>query len=318
MIVEREDLERHLEAIKKEVRDPRLGLYGPKTASWRIGREAALFLGGGRAALLQLAHPFVAHAIEQHSRTKIDLAGRFQRTFTYVYSMIFGDIGHAIRSARRVHAFHQTVRGEITEDVGPFRHGTPYQANDEDALLWVHATLVDTALRVYDLCVRPLTVREKEEYWLESHRFARLFGISDRVLPKSWDDFCAYFDGMLASSVITAGRPAREMAHFLLQPPRPVLAPAMQAYRIVTAGLLPPRLRREFGLPFGLPEKVAYKALIASARPAYRVLPRRLRYVPAYVEARGRLIDKTGPDRFGRTIERYALRWLAPKPKPAG
>lgn len=318
MIVERADLERHLETLRKEIRDPKRGLYGPKTASWTIGRESILFLGGGRAALLQLAHPFVAHAIEQHSRTKIDLVGRFQRTFTYVYSMVFGDLDHAFRSARRVHAFHSTVHGLIDEDIGAFRSGTLYQANDEDALLWVHATLVDTALQVFDRCVRRLDDAERNRYWQESHRFAKLFGISDRTLPATYADFRAYFDGMIASNVIAAGRPAREMAAFLMSAPSPAHEPAMRAYRIITAGLLPPRLRSELGFSYGRREEIAHRAMLATIAPTYRLLPRRLRYVPAYVEARKRLANREGPDRVGRAIERFALKWLAPKRKKAG
>src|SRR5690606_14693375 len=45
MIVKREDLERHLEELRREIHDPRLGLYGPDTLSWTIGREAIVFLG---------------------------------------------------------------------------------------------------------------------------------------------------------------------------------------------------------------------------------------------------------------------------------
>jgi len=316
MIVTREDLEQHLAALDREIREPRLGLYGPHTLSWKIGRESIVFLGGGRAALLQLSHPFVAHAIEQHSRTKIDLVGRFQRTFSNVYSMIFGDLDHAFRSARRVHAFHATVHGVITEDVGAFRKGTPYHANDENALLWVHATLVDTALLIFDRCVRRLSEDEKDQYWRESFRFARLFGIPKRVLPPRYPDFRAYFDGMLDSNVIVAGRPACEMAGFLLRPPTQLHVPAMRAYRLITASLLPKRLRDDLGLAINENEERIARALIRASGAAYRILPRRLRYVPAYVEAMTRIQDyRESTDRVGRAIERLVLRWLAPPRK---
>lgn len=316
MVVTKEDLEQHLEALRQEVREPRLGLYGPHTLSWKIGRESIVFLGGGRAALLQLSHPFVAHAIEQHSRTKIDLVGRFQRTFSNVYSMIFGDLDHALRSARRVHAFHATVHGTITEDVGIFRNGTRYHANDEDALLWVHATLVDTAMLVFDRCVRRLSDDEKDRYWRESFRFARLFGISKHVLPPRYPDFRRYFDGMLASDVIVAGRPAREMAGFLLRAPTQLHVPAMHAYRLITASLLPERLRVQLGIPITENEERIARALIRAFGAAYRVLPRRLRYVPAYVEAMSRIQEnRESEDRVGRAIEKLVLRWLAPPRK---
>ena len=43
--------------------DAGAGLFGPHSALWRVNREAALFLGSGRALLLQLAHPWVGTAI---------------------------------------------------------------------------------------------------------------------------------------------------------------------------------------------------------------------------------------------------------------
>src|SRR3712207_7704222 len=57
-------------------RPPRSTLF-PYTTLFR-----SLFLGAGRALLLQLAHPWVAAGISQHSTTLADPIGRFHRTFT--------------------------------------------------------------------------------------------------------------------------------------------------------------------------------------------------------------------------------------------
>ena len=88
-----------------------LGLFGPTSVSWRVARESVIFVGGGRAALLQLAHPYVAHAVDQHSATRSDPIGRFNRTFTSVFAMIFGDLEHAVSAAYRVRAIHDSVNG---------------------------------------------------------------------------------------------------------------------------------------------------------------------------------------------------------------
>ena len=133
MRVTRQHLEATLAELRREVSDPRLGLWGPGTISWRINRELMVFLAGGRAALLQLAHPFVAHAVDQHSATRHDPLGRFERTFRHVFAMSFGDLDHAIASARRVHAIHERIFGEVPETVGAITAGTPYRANDHDA-----------------------------------------------------------------------------------------------------------------------------------------------------------------------------------------
>ncbi len=315
MTVSREDLEAMIGALRSEVSDPRAGMYGPGSVSWRVNREAVILLGGGRAALLQLAHPFVAHAIDQHSATQSDPIGRFRRTFQNVFAMVFGDLDHAIDSARRVHAVHQKIRGAIDQHVGPFARGDRYQANDEDALFWVHATLVDTALSIYSLVLGPLGAEEEERYYQESRRFARLFGIPDDVMPDDRAGFSRYMERMLGSGIITVSRPALEMRRFLFQPPRKVHTPLAAWYRTFTTGLMPPSLRAPFELPFGPLERSIYRSSLPALRLAHRALPRRLRYFPDYVEAERRVRGREPRDRVGRALEHLALEAIRPAPE---
>src|SRR5690349_4989279 len=115
MVVGRAELEASLARLRAEVADPRAGIHGPGSTAWRLERDALIFLGGGRAVLLQLAHPFVAQAIRDHSRTRDDVVGRFQRTFRAVFAMSFGDLEHACRAARAVHGGHARVTGVLAE-----------------------------------------------------------------------------------------------------------------------------------------------------------------------------------------------------------
>ena len=85
-------LERALARVAEAVGDPEAGLFGPASLLWRVDREAALFLGAGRALLLQLAHPFVAAGVAEHSRTLSDPIGRFHRTFAVMYALVFGNL----------------------------------------------------------------------------------------------------------------------------------------------------------------------------------------------------------------------------------
>ena len=43
------------------------GLYSDNSITRRVNRENVLFLGGGRALLMQLAHPQVAAGVDEHS-----------------------------------------------------------------------------------------------------------------------------------------------------------------------------------------------------------------------------------------------------------
>jgi uncharacterized protein (DUF2236 family) len=310
MTVTRAELEQRIAVVRAEVADPSAGLHGPGSISWEIGKEAALFVGGGRAALLQLAHPYVAHAVDQHSATRSDPLGRFQRTFESVFAIVFGDLEHALGAARRVHAIHSRISGRIEEDVGRFARGAAYHANDEHALLWVHATLIDTAVLVYDSVVRPLSLAEKQRYYQESKRFARLFGIGDAVLPADWRAFRDYFERTLESDTIAVGTPAREIASFLFETPKPAMRPLFRWLALMTSGFMPERLRAPFGLAHGVRQAALFRASLRLLRATYPRLPRRVRYLPAYVEARRRLAGQSGPDRVGRWLERLALRGL--------
>lgn len=305
MIVTRAELEQSLARVRDElVACPEYGLYGPGSTAWRVNREAAVFLAGGRAALLQLAHPFVAHAVDQHSATRTDPQGRFVRTFTNVFAMVFGDLDRATKAARAVHNIHSRITGELTEDVAGYARGTPYAANDADSLMWVHATLLDSALVAYELVAGPLPYEDKERYYQESRAFAYLFGIPDSVQPASWRAFRAYWDDMVASDRLGIGDVARDIAQFLFVPPTRAAAPVAAWYKVMTAGLLPARFRDELGMfHYGAAERAVFAASVSALRVGYRLAPRRARYLPAYVAARRRLAGK-GPDRLGRWAER--------------
>src|SRR5262249_21761403 len=78
-IVSAKTLERELNLVSSAAAGSLSGIFGPRSMTWRMKREAAIFLGAGRALLLQLAHPWVAAAIEQHSDTFANPIGRFHR-----------------------------------------------------------------------------------------------------------------------------------------------------------------------------------------------------------------------------------------------
>src|ERR1700716_3361510 len=153
-----DDLESSLDTVCKAAAGPVAGVFGPASLTWRIDREAAIFLGAGRALLLQLAHPWVAAGIAEHSRTLTDPIGRFHRTFNLVFTMVFGSTDQALAAARHLHRRHAQISGVLAENAGPSPAGSPYRANDVAALRWFHATLTETALAAYELVNPPLPI----------------------------------------------------------------------------------------------------------------------------------------------------------------
>jgi len=299
-VVTREEHEASLASLARTISEPREGILGPRSVAWSLGSDLAVFLGGGRAALLQLAHPMVAYAIDHHSRTRSDVTGRFQRTFRYVFAMVFGELDEAFRAARRVHAIHSHIQGTIPETIGSFRAGTPYHANDADALQWVYATLVDTTITVRERLDGALPSALKDAYIGEMNRFAALFGIPYAHLPTTWAAHELYMRRMLGSQTICVAPCAREMAMFLVGRAGPEPQPALgRVTEAITAALLPPRLVHEFGL---VPSARAHVGLSMFAS-MYRWVPRSLMTIPACSAASRRLAGQP-PSRVAAWTER--------------
>jgi uncharacterized protein (DUF2236 family) len=290
--VSSQDLERNIAAAEQRVVRPVEGIFGPDSITWRINRESALFLGAGRAALLQLAHPWVATALDQHSSLLAKPIARFHNTFRVVFTMIFGTAPQAFRAARSLHELHTRITGELPTNVAGYSAGSHYEALQIPALLWVYATLIESAVIAYECVLPRLSPAEREAYYIESKIMAELFGIAPDALPSDWASFQAYVRQMLLSQDLGVSDRSRIMAHRILTGAGSWI-PIPRWYQSLTTEILPPRFRTEFGLSFG-------EARMASAERARRWLPRvysslppSLRYVGPFHEAQARLASRS-------------------------
>jgi uncharacterized protein (DUF2236 family) len=288
------ELEHLLDDAKRSAAGNPARLFGPDSVSWKVNREAGLFVAAGRATLLQLAHPWVAAAIAEHSTTLHDPIGRFQRTFRVMFTMSFGSVQQAIAVARHLHSRHQSIRGTLPETVGVFAKGSAYEANQVHALLWVYATLIDSAVMAYDFMLPPLTSAEREQYYAESRLSAAFFGIAPDAWPRNWQQFQQYMESMYLSNALTVSPAGRHIAAQVLSGAGSWLR-IPSWYRALTAHLLRPRLREEFGLVYGERERRSAERALRWLRRIYRHLPESLRFVGPYREALARLKGKSSP-----------------------
>ena len=290
-------------AVERGVLDPRAGIFGPDSISWRINRESALFLGAGRAALLQLAHPWVATALEQHSSLMNKPNERFHNTFRVVFTMIFGSLGQATTSARRLYSLHTRIQGELTQDVASYRRGSHYQANEIAALRWVYATLIDSAVLAYECVLPPLQPHELDAYYAESRILAGMFGLPPDALPEDWKNFLTYCREMEQSDALGVTDQARIMGQRLLAGAGSWLRPP-RWYRALTAAWLPERFRTAFDLQFGPSERHLQGVAVRRLRDIYQRLPGSLRFIGPWHEAQARLAGKP-PGIITKTSNRF-------------
>jgi uncharacterized protein (DUF2236 family) len=243
-----------------------------------------LLAGWGRAILLQLAHPLVARGVAEHSAFLAERWGRLarlHRTLSAMLTLTFGTPEQVERVARTIRGIHDRVHGEIMAPEGGLPEATRYTAHDPMLLAWVHATLVDSFLLTYELFVAPLTVAERDRYCVESAAIEPLLGIPQGLLPRRVDELRAYIDSMLASGQIAVTDTARLLAREVVNPPAFLIGrPLFALLRLPTVGLLPPAIRREYGLVWAQRHDRALGILSATARRLIPLLPSLVRHWP--------------------------------------
>ena len=280
------DLESLLASLEALPGDARAGFFGPDSISWRINRESAVFLGAGRAALLQLAHPWVTASLYHHSNLLDDAISRFHSTFRVIYTMLFGTRAQALAASRQLYRRHTGITGELPHSIGDHTCGDHYEANEVAALRWVYATLVDSAVLAYEFVLPALTPAEREQYYSESKHMAALFGLPPQSLPTSWSEFAAYCREMFDSPLLGVDDNARALGHSVMSGVGTWMRPP-RWYGLLTSLWMPPRFRSAFDLP--PVEDGAIHRLRRILMVLYPPIPRAVRFVGPYHEAHNRL-----------------------------
>jgi uncharacterized protein (DUF2236 family) len=132
----------------------------------------------------------------------------------------------------------------------------------------------------YDLFVAPMDGREKTIYYNDSKELARLFGVQEKIIPSTVAEFEQYMMQMLNGDAIAVGPAARSLAREVLYARPWIFKAAGPLFRLVTAGLLPEKLRVEYGLSWNDDRAKNFLRLTAAVRAIRPWMPARLRIVP--------------------------------------
>jgi uncharacterized protein (DUF2236 family) len=214
------------------------GLLGPDSVSWRVIGDAAAFVGGVRALLVQTAHPEVVAGVDQHSRYRDDPLGRLNRTAFYVTETTYGSMPEVEAAVQAVRRAHRPVRGTSERDL-------PYRAADPAMAAWVHNVLTDSFLVAYQTYgPQPLTIDEADRFVEEQTRIGALLDAAP--LPTT---AAALAEWIVDHPALASSAAQRNSMQFLRRPPLSLgvqlgYQPLLQA----AIATIPPRLRRIIGV----------------------------------------------------------------------
>lgn len=237
-----------------------------------FGGEGIMLAGAGRALLLQLANPAVGRGVAEHSTFEGRPVNRLKGTLTYVYAIVYGTEEQVKEVRRRVNRAHVPVRRpDNAESPG-------YSAYDPELQLWVVATLYDTARTVIEKIYGPLDAGTADAMYRDYARLGTALQVPEGMWPPDRAAFGRYWDQQIAT--LQAGPAGIRVANGLLYPQhtalwyRAIIPPA----RFLTAGFLPDRIRRDFGLPWNDRRERRFNSTMRMLSLTYPRLPRGIRH----------------------------------------
>jgi uncharacterized protein (DUF2236 family) len=240
-------------------------------------RLVGLFYGQ-RALCIGAAMPLNYIGTSEHSHAKLTPFRRLAHTGHIFEQVYFGPREEADEALARVRRLHERVKGETPQDAGPVPAGTPYAALDPELMLWTVAVIADSAQYFYELLVRRLRDRERDALWRDYLRFGELFGMPAAAAPQNYAEFRDYWNAKLAGDELYLTDEARYIGYataFEIPFPR-FQQPGKRLHDAVMLGSLPPRIRKLYGLTYGISDKAAFTAASQAMRTARRLAPKPL------------------------------------------
>ena len=243
------------------------------------GARVVGFTYGQRALLMQATHPLAFAGLMANTHGLEAPFKRLAHTAEIMERVYFGTRAEADRTTEIVRRMHSKVRGRLREPAGRWRAGSKYAADDPEFLLWILVWLADSAQAAYEAFVRNLDPQERERFWQDYRTVGELFGLARDDSPADYPAYRAYVEERLAGDDLFVTEQAREIGRkvaFELPVPA-VRRPALEAVNLVVLGLLPPRVRDLYGLPWDGAREAAFRGLCASLKLSARVTPARIR-----------------------------------------
>jgi uncharacterized protein (DUF2236 family) len=267
------------------------GYFDERSLIRRVHREHVVGLAGSRALLMQAAHPVAFTGFFMSTGSLDDPYRRLARTAQVLDTIMFGERDAADRVTARVREVHSRMRGTLPAAAGNFPAGTPWAADDPKLMLWIIATLADSGELVYSRYVGDLTRREREAYWQDWRLVGSLFGLGEDEMPANVSRLREYVREMLRGDILYVTPQARELGvQIVLRPPVPAAArPLLELANFIVVGLLPGRIRRQYGLGWDPVRSVVLRLGAESTkRVVLPFVPHGLRLRPARPIARAR------------------------------
>jgi uncharacterized protein (DUF2236 family) len=267
---------------------------GPNSLTWKYFGDLRTGMMGVWIGAIQNMYPELGAGVEAHSILLREPLQRVARSVYPIMGVVY-DGDRAADTGQQITGYHRTIKGVDTQ-------GRRYHALNPETFYWAHATFFMLVIKVAEYFCGGLTEAEKRQLFDEHVQWYRMYGMSMRPVPASWEEFQDYWDRV--------GREELEINQatldiFQMRIPKPkfvllptpiwdqVFKPLVAGQRWIAAGLFEPAVREKAGMRWTPGDEILLRVFGKLVELAFLAVPDEIRLHPralaAYRRAEGRI-----------------------------
>lgn len=270
---------------------------GPDSLTWKYFGDLRTGMLGVWIGALQNMYPELGAGVEEHSILLREPLQRVARSVYPIMGVVY-DGDRAAQTGAQIKGFHAGIKGVDAA-------GRRYHALNPDTFYWAHATFFMLVLKTAEYFCGGLTDAEKRQLFDEHVQWYRMYGMSMRPVPKSWDEFCEYWERTCRDELEINQATLDIFGMRIPKPwfvlmPTPVwdqfFKPLVGAQRWLATGLFDPAVREKANMRWTPGDEVILRLFGKAVEIAFLAVPDEIRLHPRALSAYRRADGKARPD----------------------
>ncbi len=269
---------------------------GPDSLTWKYFGDLRTGMLGVWIGAIQNMYPQLGAGVEDHSILLREPLQRVARSVYPIMGVVY-DGDRAAQTGAQIKGFHDTIKGVDAQ-------GRRYHALNPETFYWAHATFFMMILKLAEYFCGGLTDAEKRQLFEEHVQWYRMYGMSMRPVPDTWEEFCEYWERTCRDE-LEINRATLDIFSIRIPKPKFVLMPTpiwdqlfrpmVAGQRWIAAGLFDPALREKAGMRWTPGDEALLRLFGKAVEVAFWAVPEEIRLHPralaAYRRAAGKIPD---------------------------
>ena len=159
---------------------------GPDSLTWKYFGDLRTGMLGIWIGAIQNMYPQLGAGVTDHSTLLREPLQRVARSVYPIMGVVY-DGDRASVTGQQIKGYHTGIKGVDTK-------GRRYHALNPETFYWAHATFFMLILKTAEYFCGGLTEAEKRQLFDEHVQWYRMYGMSMRPVPETWEDFCEYWE----------------------------------------------------------------------------------------------------------------------------